>query len=659
MTDSPERPPYPDAGSEVRDEAEATRSAGVGMVLGTEDATPLQFWFGVADGAKVQLDDLVVVEVPDPAGSDDAVRFFGVVDEVRRRFEGVQFEGDTELVVEGLLPANVSYAAHVLVTRVEPEEFIPPGPGDVVRMARGDELALALYRDHMGDAALPAGVLRNGEAGHLNFDFLDGTKGAHVNISGISGIATKTSYALFLLYSVFHARKDDGRPLLRDASTARALVFNVKGEDLLFLDKPNAAYADAEDAWQRKTGRDVSRYAICGLPEGPFGSVALHAPAHERGNALVADVQQREGVAPYVWTLHAFARDRMLPFALADRDAMTNLGFLVGHLEERLHKLAAGQRGPWLAVEEGDADFDPDLDAMLARMEAAGALGGGAPRSDGGIGDGGIADDEGIGLDELDAATGPTRLRSFDDLVSYIEYKLLLKPDARGEPDGDRRWTANQNKSTREALVRRLRGAAKQLRRLVRGDLPAETLDKGRIEVLDDPAQVHVVDIHQLPPLAQMFTVGVLLRQVFEQKEGGRREKVFVVLDELNKYAPAEGDSPIKDVLLDIAERGRSLGVLLIGAQQTASEVERRVVANAAIRVAGRLDAAESERPEYRFMPSSFRGRATILAPGTMILHQPDVPSPMMLTFPFPTWATRKAEWRETVDDAQARDVLG
>ena len=248
----------------------------------------------------------------------------------------------------------------------------------------------------------------------------------------------------------------------------------------------------------------MSRYAICGLPEGPFGSVALHAPAHERGNALVADVQQREGVAPYVWTLHAFARDRMLPFALADRDAMTNLGFLVGHLEERLHKLAAGQRGPWLAVEEGDA--------------------------------------EGIGLDELDAATGPTRLRSFDDLVSYIEYKLLLKPDARGEPDGDRRWTANQNKSTREALVRRLRGAAKQLRRLVRGDLPAETLDKGRIEVLDDPAQVHVVDIHQLPPLAQMFTVGVLLRQVFEQKEGGRREKVFVVLDELNKYAPAEGD---------------------------------------------------------------------------------------------------------------------
>ena len=30
------------------------------------------------------------------------------------------------------------------------------------------------------------------------------------------------------------------------------------------------------------------------------------------------------------------------------------------------------------------------------------------------------------------------------------------------------------------------------------------------------------------------------------------------MIDELNKYAPREGNSPIKEVLLDIAERGRS-----------------------------------------------------------------------------------------------------
>ena len=52
------------------------------------------------------------------------------------------------------------------------------------------------------------------------------------------------------------------------------------------------------------------------------------------------------------------------------------------------------------------------------------------------------------------------------------------------------------------------------------------------------------------------------------------------MIDELNKYAPREGSSPIKEVLLDIAERGRSLGIILIGAQQTAREVERRIVVN-------------------------------------------------------------------------------
>ena len=75
------------------------------------------------------------------------------------------------------------------------------------------------------------------------------------------------------------------------------------------------------------------------------------------------------------------------------------------------------------------------------------------------------------------------------------------------------------------------------------------------------------------------------------------------MIDELNKYAPREGSSPIKEVLLDIAERGRSLGIILIGAQQTASEVERRIVSNSAIRVVGRLDPAEAGAPSTGSCP--------------------------------------------------------
>src|SRR5580658_10152544 len=123
---------------------------------------------------------------------------------------------------------------------------------------------------------------------------------------------------------------------------------------------------------------------------------------------------------------------------------------------------------------------------------------------------------------------------------------------------------------------------------------------------------------------------------------------MFVMLDELNKYAPREGDSPIKQILLDLAERGRSLGVILIGAQQTASEVERRILSNCAIRVAGRLDAAEAQRPEYGYLPPAQRQRATLAKPGTMFIAQPDIPVPLAVDFPFPAWATRpseKCEW--------------
>ena len=158
--------------------------------------------------------------------------------------------------------------------------------------------------------------------------------------------------------------------------------------------------------------------------------------------------------------------------------------------------------------------------------------------------------------------------------------------------------------------------------------------------------QVTVVDIHSLHATAQLFVVGVLLKRMMDQKErqGGSRPLVFVVLDELNKYAPREGWSPLHGVLLDIAERGRSLGVSLFGAQQTASEVERRIVGNAALKVVGRLDAAEAERSEYGFLTRVGRVRATLLRPGSMIVAQPEIPMAILLRFPFPSWATRKDE---------------
>ena len=110
---------------------------------------------------------------------------------------------------------------------------------------------------------LPIGLGRDGSMLVANLDFIDGTRGAHVNISGISGVATKTTYATFLLYSLFNSGV-----LGDDAINTHALIFNVKGEDLLFLDHDNAQLDEEQ--------RD--RYRTLGLVPGAFKSVGVFAP---------------------------------------------------------------------------------------------------------------------------------------------------------------------------------------------------------------------------------------------------------------------------------------------------------------------------------------------------------------------------------------------
>jgi uncharacterized protein len=95
-------------------------------------------------------------------------------------------------------------------------------------------------------------------------------------------------------------------------------------------------------------------------------------------------------------------------------------------------------------------------------------------------------------------------------------------------------------------------------------------------------------------------------------------------------------------VLLDIAERGGRWESSPIGAQQTASEVERRIVANSSVKV-GR-PARPRPRSEYGFLPATQRTRATLARPGTMFVSQPEVPVPLAVEFPFPAWATRLSE---------------
>jgi DNA helicase HerA-like ATPase len=538
----------------------------VGRVLGSEDATPMVFRVGVAPGSWLQLDDVVVTDRHVPGVGD--VRLSGLVTEVRAVHEGARFGSDVFLIADGVLPAQTFESAEVMTTRIEPELYVPPLPGTPVRRATGAERDTALFFDRM-TARLPIGLGRDGEPLYANLEFLDGTRGAHVNISGISGVATKTSYATFLLYSVFNSGV-----LGPEALNTKALVFNVKGEDLLFLDHPNT----------RLTDDDRDRYAKLGLPAGPFPSVAVYAPPRRQDPNAGPDVSSRAtGVHAFYWTLEEFCAGQLLPFVFADaEDERQQYTMVVHHLTAKLARdgKAAGDDGAWA------------IDGEV--------------------------------------------LRTYEELVDFVVERV-------SDEDTSYEWAGRAvGMGTINAFVRRLLSSRARLAPLVRADI-ARRPTHG---ISTSEAQVTVVDLHNLHDRAQRFVVGVTLQRAFEDKErrGSPRPLTFVLLDELNKYAPREGSSPIKEILLDVAERGRSLGMILVGAQQTASEVERRIIANSALRVAGRLDAAEANRPDYGFLPEAHRRRATIAKPGTMFVSQPEIPVPLVAEFPFPAWATRPSE---------------
>lgn len=553
----------------------------VGRVLGTEDATPLSFWVGVDADQYLQLDDVVVCERAVPGR--DRITLAGLVAQVRARHEGARFDSDVFLIADGVLPAEVAEAAQVLTTRVDPEIWVPPTPGSAVRRATGAERDAALSFDTM-ERRVPIGLGRDGRPLFANVDFIDGTRGAHINISGISGVATKTSYATFLLYALFH-----GNVLGPAAQHTKALIFNVKGEDLLFLDHHNARLDDS----------DRAKYFALGLQPGPFRSVRVFAPVRPGDQHATPDVAARTtGVHAFWWTIEEFCRDELLPFAFADAEDERNQYTMV------IHNVAR----------------------QLAR---------GVP-----VGDHGAWQIEG------------ETVTTYRELVELIERKVSADDD----PDTQRAWAGPAiTRGTANAFLRRLLSSQRSLARLVFADIPRGN----RHSVATDDAQVAIVDLHNLPDRAQRFVVGVTLQRAFDRKEaaGSREPLQFVVLDELNKYAPRDGTSPIKEILLDIAERGRSLGIVLVGAQQTASEVERRVIANSAIRVVGRLDPAEAGRPEYGFLPGAHRQRATIAKPGTMFVMQPELPVPLVAEFPFPAWATRPDEQGGSPTDALAAEV--
>jgi uncharacterized protein len=216
------------------------------------------------------------------------------------------------------------YTAHVL--RQIPEEPLQPVPMGAVALASDEDVAIALRMDGYlredSRTAIPVGLYRSGamEAPiYLDADFLLGPEAAHLNISGVSGLATKTSAVEWLMSSIFtHFPEQKG--------SVAAVCFNVKGPDLLFLDQPG----HLDDA-------DRAIYEKLGVPAAPFDNVRYFAPYSAKGysiNTLRSNEQLSHNLSPLTWGLNEVMQFAEVLLNKDDIDAKADA--FIDFLQERV-----------------------------------------------------------------------------------------------------------------------------------------------------------------------------------------------------------------------------------------------------------------------------------------------------------------------------------
>jgi DNA helicase HerA-like ATPase len=151
---------------------------------------------------------------------------------------------------------------------------------------------------------------------------------------------------------------------------------------------------------------------------------------------------------------------------------------------------------------------------------------------------------------------------------------------------------------------------------------------------------VYVVDVANLEEDAQDLIFARIvskLREHLERRDLGVKH-LIVFVDELNKYAPGDGaDTYVRKMLLDIAERGRYLGLVLFGAQQFRSQVHRRVVGNSGTALFGRMDPDELSTPGYAVLSPATRTKLATLEKGQLMVRHPHFTQPIFVRFPRPS----------------------
>ena len=542
----------------------------IGKIIATEKVpTTVDYFFFWTDKERI-IKPFDVIKVAHLNGSTT----FGVVEEISHLTDGASFLAGYISSDFGEVEAK-SYTNRIGMNYIKARVvgnteniYTPVLDGAIVTLADSSDVTKALGLENIKNP-LPCGIIEMYEGDdkikipvNFNSHFLIGPEGAHLNISGISGLASKTSYAMFLLKNIQERYLKE----VKDESVAFVFL-NVKGRDLLAIDEPNEELPE----------NDKNMYKELGLETKPFRNVKYFYPYSRDSKpttcADIEDVKSQQKLKKAFLYKYLFEDDKeSLDLLFANIDDPTQT------MESIVSFITSGE-GTFSGITNWE-----DLKDEIKKYQEKGDTG-------------------------KDKTISVLSWRKF--------YRLFRKSLERN--------LFFSNSLKKDGSEVRLQESIKQIQK----------------------NDVFVVDIAKLDEEAQGFVFGDVMRAIYDLKLGQiEREdseipsKIIIFIDELNKYGSNDvpKSSPILKQLLDITERGRSLGIILFAAEQFKSDIRDRVKGNCATHAFGRTNVIEVSKSDFQYMPSVYKSMLTRLEQGEYILQNPIFRSPLNIKFPRPLY---------------------
>jgi len=552
-------------------------------------ATPTQFYFWIKDDPSIHVEPGTLITV-----EDSGLKVVGIVEDVKAmsevpntmsEFYGWGY-GNPEEIIATHRPV-IREALAKVITRSDgrSEPLIRKHP---VYLADRNEIIEAYSANINDEDRFLVGFTKDANNNfvpvYADFDYIFGYNGAHINISGASGLAAKTSYALFLILSALAYSKKYPK------KGVAIVAFNVKERDLLEITKFKEKFSDLTEVVK-----------------------ILNSNKRLKTSAQLWKEAGNEGINPF-----ELLNDKNIKIYEPGKD------FKFGFMD--LIELGEGTID-LLRLLFDKEDLNENFEALLYAI--------------------------------LNEYGTKDKVFSFNDIVKDLRSKLSQK-------------TSNQQKSTRYSyqyifiggipihkatvgkFLRRIEVVLRQLDKIIDAHQPRV----GKYIKLGADLRAGnmiVINIEPLPDRGKrlvFLSVLKILNKILEAKKEGEKEielfgdhydldefpsRIVVFVDELNKFAPRGKEySSIKAPIIDIAARGRSIGLSLIGAQQMASQVDQEILANCSTFVVGRSHPIEISGKAYDWLKGGLRERVTFLKQGELIMYHAIHSAPVLIYFPIP-----------------------